>query len=52
MNRQWMFFFFDRQRKMNQKESSQPGSVAMKALWLGRACDYRNITNAALKTAI
>jgi hypothetical protein len=46
-----MFFFFDRQRKMNQKESSQPGSVAMKVL-VGQGCGCRNITNAALGTCI
>jgi hypothetical protein len=43
-----MFFFFSLKRKMNQKEKSQPGSVAMKVQWLGRDCGYRNITNAAL----
>jgi hypothetical protein len=36
---------FDRQRKMNQKESSQPGSVAMIVQWLGMASGCRNITN-------
>jgi hypothetical protein len=47
-----MFFFFDRQRKMNQKESSQPGSVALKVLWLGRGSGCRNITYAAWKEII
>jgi hypothetical protein len=38
---------FDRQRKMNQKEKSQLGSVAMNFQWLGRDSSCRNITNAA-----
>jgi hypothetical protein len=35
-------------RKMNQKEKSQPGSVAIKVSWLGEGSDCRHITNAAL----
>jgi hypothetical protein len=36
MNRQWMFFFFSLKRKMNQKEKSQPGPVAIKfSGWAG-----------------
>jgi hypothetical protein len=38
------------QKKKNQKEKSQPGSVAMEVWWLGRDCGCRNITNAAQKT--
>jgi hypothetical protein len=39
-------------RKMNQKEKSQPGSIAMNFQWLGRGCGCRNITNAALEDVI
>jgi hypothetical protein len=43
---------FDCQRKMNQKESSQPGYVAMIVQRLGRASGCRNITNAAIEEVI
>jgi hypothetical protein len=51
-HRQWMFFFFSLKRKMNQKEKSQPGSVAINVLWLGKGSGCRNITNAALEEVI
>jgi hypothetical protein len=47
-----MFFFFSLKRKMNQKEKSQPGSVAINVLWLGKGSGCRNITNAALEEVI
>jgi hypothetical protein len=42
-----MFFFFSLKRKMNQKEKSQPGPVAMNLHCFSNTCGYRNIANAA-----
>jgi hypothetical protein len=44
-----VLFSFLSKEKSTKKEKSQPGSVAMLVLWLGRDCGCRNITNVARK---